>query len=124
MYNKVENSHDFRSTVSFTEEQVETMLKKKQRFGEMMPFAATWTDLEVITLSEVSQRETNVTDITCTNELIYETDSRTLRTDVFAKGATGGTDWEPGISRRELLYSREGKQGPTVQPRDRVSTLQ
>ena len=48
MYNKVENSHDFRSTVSFTEEQVETMLKKKQRFGEMMPFAATWTDLEII----------------------------------------------------------------------------
>ena len=52
MYNRVKNSHNFRSTGSFTEEQVETMLEKKQRFGEIMPFAATWTDLEMITLSE------------------------------------------------------------------------
>ena len=29
--------------------------------NEMMPFAATWMDLEVIILSEVSQRKTNIT---------------------------------------------------------------
>ena len=33
------------------------MLKKKQRFDEIMPFEATWMDLEIITLSEVSQKE-------------------------------------------------------------------
>ena len=28
--------------------------------NETMPFAATWTDLEIITLREVSQIETNI----------------------------------------------------------------
>ena len=54
-------------------------IKKK----EIMPFAATWMDLEIIILSEVSQtdRETPY-DITYmwtlkydTNELIYETET-------------------------------------------------
>ena len=49
--------------------------------NEIMPFAATWMDLEIIILSEVSQKEKDISyDITYiwnlkydTNELIYET---------------------------------------------------
>ena len=48
-----------------------------------MPFAATWMDLEIIILSEVSQTEKDIPyDITYmwnlkydTNELIYETET-------------------------------------------------
>ena len=62
--------------------------KKK---NEIMPFAATWTDLEIIMLSEVSQKEKGKYHTTYmqnikydTNELIYETetDSQTQRTDL------------------------------------------
>ena len=51
--------------------------------NEIMPSAATWMDPEIITLSEVRQRKTNIiSDITYmwnlkydTNELIYETET-------------------------------------------------
>ena len=52
-----------------------------------MPFAATWMDLEIIKLSEVSQKEERYipSDITYmwnlkydTNDLIYETETGSL----------------------------------------------
>ena len=33
--------------------------------NEIMPFAATWMDLEIITLSEVSQTKTNMISLIC-----------------------------------------------------------
>ena len=82
-----------------------------------MLFAATWIDLEIIILSEVSQKEKDkYHDITYmwnlkydTNEPIFktETDSQTQRTDFWLqRGRWGwrGMDWEFGISRRKLLY--------------------
>ena len=55
--------------------------------NEIMPFAATWMDVDIIVLSEVSQTEKDkyMISLTCrikkndTNELIYkmETDSQT-----------------------------------------------
>ena len=65
--------------------------------SEIMPFATTWMDLEIIILSEVRERQIPQ-DITYKwnlkydiNELIYETetDSQTYRTDVVAKGDVG-----------------------------------
>ena len=33
--------------------------------NEIMPFAATWMDLEIITISEVSQTKTNTISLIC-----------------------------------------------------------
>ena len=57
-----------------------------------MPFAATWMDLEIIMLSEVSQRKTKIiyhlyveSKKNGTNELIYktETDLQTSETNLW-----------------------------------------
>ena len=69
--------------------------------NEIIPFVATWMDLEIIILGKVSLRKTNIISLTCgilkngTNELIYkiETDSQTLKTDLWLpKGKGGGKD--------------------------------
>ena len=63
-----------------------------------------WMQLEIIILSEVSQKEkTNTYDITYmwnlkyyTNEFIYETDSQTQRTNLWLPGGKRsgrGMDW-------------------------------
>ena len=70
-------------------------------------------DLQVIILSDVSHKEKDKHhDITCmwnlkydTNELIYNTERQTQRTDLLPRGRVGrgGKDWESGISRYKLL---------------------
>ena len=63
--------------------------------NEIMPLAVTWMDLEIIILSEVSQKEKDKLpyDITYmwnlkydTNELIYETETDSENRLVVAKG--------------------------------------
>ena len=85
---------------------------------EVMPFAATWMQLEIIRLSELSQKEKDkyhMISLICriwhkygTNELIYktETDSDIENRLVVAKGvgAGRGMDWEFGVSRCKLLH--------------------
>ena len=59
--------------------------------NEIMPFAATWIDLEIIIQSEVNQSMTNITIIYMwdlkydTNEPIYKTeiDSQTQKTNLW-----------------------------------------
>ena len=58
--------------------------------NEIIPFAARWMDLEITTLSEVSQTKTNISLIESwkndTNEIYkIETDSQTLKF-MFTKG--------------------------------------
>ena len=54
-----------------------------------MPFAATWMDLEIIMLRELSQKEkgkyiTYMCNLKYdTNELIYKTDSQTYKTNLW-----------------------------------------
>ena len=66
-----------------------------------MSFAATWMDLEIIILGEVSQKEKDkycVISLTCgilkngTNELIYKTkiDLQTLKTNLGLPKGKGG----------------------------------
>ena len=74
-------------------------IKKK----EIMPFAATWMDLEIIILSEVRERQISH-DTTYmwnqkydTNKLIYktETDSQTQRIDLWLPRGRGyGGVWD------------------------------
>ena len=70
--------------------------------NEIMPFAATWMDLEIVILSEVSQKEKDKYHMISlisgilkndTNGLIYktETDSQTSKTNLrLPKGRDGG----------------------------------
>ena len=84
--------------------------------NEIMPFAATWMQLEIIMQSK-SERERQIPyDVTYiwnlkhgTDESIYKTeiDSQTQRTDLWLpRGRTGGRgiDWEFGVGRCKLLY--------------------
>ena len=77
---------------------------------EIMPFAATWMELETLILSEVSQREKNKSyDITSIWNLIYGTKETFHRKENHGleeqtcggQGGKGGSgrDWELGVNR-------------------------
>ena len=99
--------------------------------NEIMPFAATWMQLEIIILSEVSQKEKDKYHIISyvesknlkynTNVLKYkiETDSQTQRTDLWlprGRWGGGGMDWEFGM--QTIIQRVDIQQGPTVQHRE------
>ena len=60
-----------------------------------MPFAATWMDLEMIILSEVSQKEKDKYHMMWnlqldTNELIYKTETDSQKTNLWLPKGKGG----------------------------------
>ena len=71
-----------------------------------MPFAATWMDLEVVTLSEVkSEREKQISyDITYVESKKNLTDLENELMVTRGEGLGGGIDWEFGIDMYTLLY--------------------
>ena len=73
--------------------------------NEIIPFVATWMDLEIITLSEVSQKEKDkyhTISFICrilkkeTNELIYKTETDSQRMNLCGGK---GIDWEFGTDK-------------------------
>ena len=86
---------------------LDSAIKKKKKKNEIMPFAATRVDLEIIILSEVSQKERDkyhtISLIYDTNEPTYgtETDSQTQKTNLWLPSRREGEEgmgWEFGIS--------------------------
>ena len=80
--------------------------------NKIMPFAATWMELETLILSEVRKRKTILYDITYiwsliygTNEPFHRKENRTQRTDLWLPRGKGGSgmDWEFGVNRCKLL---------------------
>ena len=85
--------------------------------NEVMPFVATWMDLEIIILSKVSQKDKyhmislihGISNTTQTNISMNQKQIHRQRTDLWfpmGKGGRGGgwKDWEFGISRGKLLF--------------------
>ena len=83
----VVHKHTHTHTHTHTQWTTPQPLKK----NEIVPFIATWMDLQIITLSEISQIKKNIISLVCrifkndTNELIYkiETDSQTQKINLW-----------------------------------------
>ena len=78
-----------------------------------MPFAATWLKLEILTLSEMSEKERQIPyDITYmwnlkygTNAPIFRTETLTLRTDLWlSKGRGEGVGWTGSLGLVDANY--------------------
>ena len=83
--------------------------------NEIMPFAATWMELETLILSEVSQKERQIpyvftyiwSLIKGTNESFHRKETHGFGEQTCGcQGGRGGngTDWEPRINRCKLSY--------------------
>ena len=80
--------------------------------NEMMPFAATWMELETLILSEVGQKEkdkyymisliSGIYNIRHKGTFPQKRKSRTWRIDLWLPGV-GGMDGETGVKRCQLL---------------------
>ena len=88
-----------------------------------MPFAATWMDLEIIILSEVSQTAKdkymwNLKKMIQMNLFTKQKQAHRYRKQIYGyqrRKGWGRINWEFGISRYKLLYIKiEKQQGPTV----------
>ena len=82
------------------------------KMNEIIPFVATWIDLEIIILSEISQKEKDKYHMIShiwnlkynTNELIYETETGTWKIGIDNTGCQRkGKEWEVRVSRQKLL---------------------
>ena len=90
--------------------------------NEIMPFAATWIQLEIIILSEVNQKEKDIWyHLYVESKIWHKQTHRHREQNCGCQGGGGGMDWEVGISRCKLLIYRMDQQGPTVQHRELYS---
>ena len=80
--------------------------------NEIMPFTATWMQLEIIILIEVSQKNTIWFHLYVESKIWHTwtylqnrlTDIQNRLVVAKGEGAGGGKDWEFGISRCKLAY--------------------
>ena len=81
--------------------------------NKIMPFVATWTELVILILSELSQKEKENYHMTShiwnliygTNELFHRKENHGLREQTCGcqGGGGSGVDWELGVNRCKLL---------------------